>query len=133
MALALLLAVGKPAVLLALALVMMSLPLAAFAPLSGALFVDLGLWLTGTVGLCVGLAMAALRGHRGDTERLSDALYALLAVFGAGSFAVALLLSARAPSNSSREQALVVGVGAVSALLAVKGLVDLVKLLRSAR
>jgi hypothetical protein len=77
--------------------------------------------------------MAALRGHRGDTERLSDVLYALLAVFGAGSFSVALLWAARSPSNSSREQALVVGIGAVSALLAVKGLVDLRKLMRSAR
>lgn len=133
MVLALLLSVAKPAVLLVLALVMLSIPLGAFVPLSGALFVDMGVWLLGTLGLCLGLATAALREHSGDTARLSEVLYALLAVFGAGAFAVALLLAARSPSNTTREQALVVGLGVVSALLAVKGLVDLVKLVRSAR
>lgn len=116
----------KPGVFLVLALVFVAIVLGAFVPLTGEVFIDMGVWFAAFVALNVFLARVAMKRAPNDPERLSDAVFAQLGVFGAAPFGAVLLWSTlRTPAP----ELTVLGFGVVALGLGVWSAVRLAQFL----
>lgn len=116
----------KPGVLLVMSLVFIALVLGVFVPLTSEVFLDMGLWFAAILALNVFFARLAMTRAHHDPERLSDALFAQVGVFGAAPFGAVLLWSTL---RSATPDMLVIGFGVVALGLGVWSAVRLAQFL----